>query len=149
MCLCRSAGDIAKHRHDVICALGCACDIARYFAGCQVLLLDRSGDSRSVAIDLLHALGDLPDRFDRARRRFLDSEALRLTLDSSFSIFGRNEAMAESIVARRCSWLRMAARSCSAWRCSVTSSCVETQPPPCQRLVFGKHDAAIACLDVM
>ena len=42
---------------------------------------------------------------------------------------GRNEAMAESIAARRCSWSRMAARSCSAWRCSVTSSWVDTQPP--------------------
>ena len=56
--------------------------------------------------------------------------ALPLTLDSSFSTCGRNEAIAASMAARRCSWSRMAARSCSAWRCSVTSSWVETQPPP-------------------
>jgi hypothetical protein len=56
--------------------------------------------------------------------------ALSLTVESSFSVVGLNDAMAGSIFARRSSWSRIAARSCSARHCSVTSSCVETQPPP-------------------
>ncbi|HEY6860735.1 MAG TPA: hypothetical protein VI358_13215 [Pseudolabrys sp.] len=51
-------------------------------------------------------------------------------MDSNFSTVGRNDVIAESMIARRCSWSRMAARSCSARRRSVTSSWVETQPPP-------------------
>ena len=53
------------------------------------------------------------------------------------------------MVARRCSWSRIAARSCSAWRCSVTSSWVETQPPPGSGSFFGKHDTAVACRNVV
>jgi hypothetical protein len=55
--------------------------------------------------------------------------ALPLTLERSFSTCGRNVMIAASTVARRCSWSRIAARSCSTRRCSVTSSWVETQPP--------------------
>jgi hypothetical protein len=54
--------------------------------------------------------------------------ALPLTLDSSLSACGRNEAIASSMAARCCcTWL--AARSSSARRCSVTSAWVDTQPP--------------------
>ena len=40
--------------------------------------------------------------------------ALSLTMESSFSAVGLNDAMAESIFARRSSWSQIAARSCSA-----------------------------------
>lgn len=75
--------------------------------------------------------------------------ALLLTLDRSFSTTGRNEAMEESMVARRCSWSRMAARSCSARRCSVTSSWGGNPTAPGQWFVLGEHDTAVVCLNVV
>ena len=80
--------------------------------------------------------------------------ALSLTLDSSFSTCGRNEAIAVSTLARRCPVRWSAARSSSARRCSVTSSWVETQPPSgsgsflasTMRPSLGLHiDAACFC----
>ena len=74
--------------------------------------------------------------------------ALPLTLDSSFSTCGRNEAIAASMTARRCSWSWIAARSCSARRCSVTSSWVDTQPPPGSGSFLASTIAAVAGLHI-